>query len=67
VEEAWLSVPDASQLSGYDADYIRKLIRSGKIEARKVVTVWLVDRASLMSYLKQAQRRGDKRGPKKPL
>ena len=65
--QTWLSVPEAAALSGYDADYIRKLIRGGKIEARKVVTVWMVDRASFLAYVEQAQHRGAKRGPKKSV
>ena len=65
--QTWLSVPEAAALSGYDADYIRKLIRGGKIEARKVVTVWTVDRSSLLAFLKQAHQRGGKRGPKKAI
>lgn len=63
--ETWVSVSEAARMSGYDADYIRKLIRAGKVKARKVITVWQVDRASLSTYLKAAEKTGQKRGPKK--
>lgn len=65
--QTWLSVPEAAALSGYDADYIRKLIRGGKIKARKVVTVYMVDRRSLLAYIELARQRGGKRGPKKAI
>ncbi len=61
----WISVAEAAQISGYDADYIRKLIRAGRVKARKVITVWQVDRASLAAYAKLAEKMGEKRGPKK--
>jgi len=63
----WISVTEAARLSAYDADYIRKLIRSGKIKARKIITVWQIDRASLLSYVQKTERLGAKRGPKKDL
>lgn len=63
--QTWISVSDAARMSAYDADYIRKLIRAGKVKARKVVTVWQVDRASLAAYLKATGQMGQKRGPKK--
>lgn len=65
--ETWISVTEAAQLSGYDPDYIRKLIRGGKIKARKIITVWTVDRLSLFAYLRQIEKKGGKRGPKKEI
>lgn len=61
----WISVTEAMRASGYDADYLRKLIRAGKIKARKIITVWQVDRVSLAAYIRQQEKRGGKRGPKK--
>jgi hypothetical protein len=63
----WISVTEAVRLSAYEADYIRKLIRSGKVKARKIITVWQVDRASLLSYIRKTEQIGAKRGPKKDL
>ncbi len=52
----WMTVREAVELSGYDVDYIRERIRAGKIKARKVATVWLVSRRSLLTYLKRVER-----------
>jgi hypothetical protein len=60
----WLTVREAVKLSSYNAEYITRLIREGKIIARKVSIVWLVDRESLLAYLDKAQSMGDKRGRK---
>jgi len=63
----WISVSQAATFAHYDADYIRKLIRAEKIKARKFVTVWQVDQASLRAYLAQQAKRGERRGPKKQI
>ena len=60
----WLTVNEAAKLTGYNAEYITRLIRQGKIVARKVVIVWVVNRESLLKYQAQAQASGEKRGPK---
>jgi excisionase family DNA binding protein len=61
----WLTVQDAAKLSGYRADHLRELIRSGKIGARKFGPIWAVNRQSLLSYMNEALKSDDKRhGPK---
>jgi hypothetical protein len=62
----WLSVSEAVEVSGYNPEYIRRLIRSGEIEARKFSIVWQVRRESLNSYIKKAQKKDDKRYTPKP-
>lgn len=62
--DEWLSVSDAAKLSGYHPEHIRTLIRSGRVEGRKFAIVWQVNRRSLMTYLKYAEKLGRKRGPK---
>ena len=57
----WLSVSEAAKLSGYHPEYIRRLIRDGEIEARKIVIVWQVKLESLNDYVKNAQSKDDKR------
>lgn len=61
----WIGVTEAASLSGYGADYIRELIRDGKLKARKIITVWQVDRASVEAYIRRAEMLGAKRGRKK--
>jgi len=60
----WLTVNEAAKLSGYNADHLRELIRDGKIKARKFSIVWMVNRESLLGYVKKAQAMGEKRGRK---
>ena len=62
--DEWLTVNDASKLSGYDPEHIRRLIRDGEIEAHKFSIVWMVNRVSLLEYVKKAQTWGKKRGRK---
>lgn len=61
----WLSVKEAAQIAGYHIEHIRRLIRTGEIKGRKIITVWQVNRASLMAYLKRTEDLGDRRGPKR--
>ena len=66
-QEDWLSITDASRLVGYHPDSVREWAMAGKVKARKVVTVWQVDRSSLLAYVRQAQEHGEKRGRKKKI
>ena len=60
----WITTKEAAELSGYHMKHIRRLILAGKVKGRKVSIVWLVDRASLLSYVRKAEKLGAKRGPK---
>jgi excisionase family DNA binding protein len=62
--DEWLTVNDAANLSGYDPEHIRRLIRENEIKARKFSIVWMVSRESLLEYVKKAQTWGKKRGRK---
>ncbi len=62
--EVWMTAIDAAKLSGYNPEYIRELIRKGKIRARKFSIVWQVSRESLLSYMAKASAMGEKRGRK---
>lgn len=61
----WISVTEAAREFAYHPDHLRELIRTGKVRARKVVTVWQIDPASLAAHIRKAERLGAKRGPKK--
>jgi len=60
----WLTVNEAAKLSGYDPEYITRLIRQGEIKARKFSIVWQVNEESLLAYMAKAQAMGEKRGRK---
>lgn len=64
IETDWITTSDAAEISGYHPDHIRRVIRSGMIEAQKFGFVWQVSRKSLLAYLEKMEKRGDKRGPK---
>lgn len=63
--EDWITVREAAELTGYALDYVRDLASEGKIKAKKVATVWLVSRKSLLAHQKKAGELGEKRGPKR--
>lgn len=63
--EEWITVREAARLSGYHIESIRRLVHAGQIEARKFATVWQVSRKSLLAYVKRAEERGERRGPKR--
>jgi len=63
--ENWITIQEAEKISGYNSEYLRRLIRNGKIIARKISIVWVVEHRSLMAYLAKNQVPGDKRrGPR---
>ena len=59
--EDWMTTKEAANLAGYNIKYLRQLVRSGRVEARKVGRDWLVNRESLLAY----KRRMDRLGPQK--
>jgi hypothetical protein len=60
-----ISVQAATEISGYNAQYLRRLLRTGKLEGVKVGQVWLIDMASLQTYFSCALSSNDMRyGPK---
>ncbi len=63
--EEWLTVQQAAELSGYHPNYIRLIIRTGKVKARKFATVWQVNRTALLAYIRKTEKLGAKRGPKR--
>ncbi len=63
--EEWLTTYEAAQVANYHPDHIRKLVRAGKIKARKWGQSWQVQRDSLLEYLRKSEMQGDRRGPKR--
>jgi excisionase family DNA binding protein len=53
----FISVTEAAKLSGYHPEHIRRLIREGKIDAQKFSIVWMVDKESLMEYVKSQKKK----------
>jgi excisionase family DNA binding protein len=60
-----ISVKAAATFSGYSLQYIRRLLRSGKLTGLKIGQVWLIDKAIFDAYLERATEVIDRRfGPK---
>ena len=60
-----ISVQAATEITGYNAQYIRRLLRAGKLDGVKVGQVWLVNLDSLQEYFGRALSSDDLRcGPK---
>jgi hypothetical protein len=60
-----ISVQAATEISGYNAQYLRRLLRAGKLDGRKVGQIWLVNLDSLQGYFGTALSSNDLRyGPK---
>ena len=63
--DEWLTIQQAAQLSGYHPEYLRIIVRAGKLDAHKFGSVWAISRKSLLSYLQAAEKSSDGRqGPK---
>ncbi len=61
----WITTAEAAEISGYHVEYIRKLIKSGKVNGRKVWgREWQVNRSSLLAHVRKSEKMGAKRGPK---
>jgi hypothetical protein len=62
-----ISVLVANEISGYNAQYLRRLLRAGKLDGVKVGQVWLINLTSLQTYFSCALSSNDMRfGPKRP-
>ena len=59
--DEWLTVNEAAELSGYNAEYLRRLMREMKIKYRKFSFLYQVNRESLIGYMKKAENSTDKR------
>jgi len=54
----------ASEISGYNQQYLRRLLRKGVFQTRKIGQIWLIDQRDFKDYLQGANQSKDKRfGP----
>lgn len=63
-KDDWITTKEAAKISGYHTEYIRELIRAGRIKAQKWEREWQVSRSSLLAHIRQAEKLGAKRGPR---
>jgi len=61
-----ISVKAAAFHSGYNIQYLRRLLRDGRLTGMKLGQTWLIDKRTLEAYLENANHTKDKRfGSKK--
>jgi len=56
-----ISVKDAAECSGYSLQYIRRLLRCGKLDGLKIGQVWLIDKDAFDAYLVEVKQSKDRR------
>ena len=60
-----ISVKAAAFHSGYNVQYLRRLLRDGRLPGAKLGQTWLIDKSMFETYLENANHTQDKRfGPK---
>ena len=60
-----ITVQAAADYSGYSIQYVRRLLRCGKLAGFKIGQVWLIDKTAFEAYLDKAVQATDRRfGPK---
>ncbi len=64
-KDDWITTDEAAEISDYHSEYIRELIRAGRIKAQKWGRSWQVSRSSLQAYLRAVEKLGERRGPKR--
>ena len=62
--EEYISVKTAAKISGYNQQYLRRLLRENVFQSKRLGQMWLIDRHNLLEYLCKAKQSDDKRfGP----
>lgn len=57
----YITADEAAEISGYDVQHVRRLMRGQKIKGRKAGLVWLIERDSLQEYLAKVEALGTKK------
>jgi hypothetical protein len=55
----------AAKFTGYNIQYLRRMLRSGALVGIKIGQIWLIDMESLLTYLEYVEHTSDRRfGPR---
>ena len=57
INDKYLTVQAAVKLTGYNHQYLRRLLRKGRLAGIRVGQVWLIRLESLEAYLKRVEDR----------
>jgi len=59
-----ITVRAAAEYRGYSLQYLRRLLRYGKLEGLKIGQVWLIEKDAFLAYFENAIKESDRRfGP----
>ena len=53
-----ISLAEASELYGFNADYLRQLALKGRLEAKKVGKFWVTTPANVENYIQSRKKMG---------
>ena len=60
----YITVRSAAEFSGYNQQYLRRMLRKGVFRTRKIGQIWLIDQRDFIDYLEEANQSKDQRfGP----
>lgn len=59
-DEEYITVAEASNISGFSTGHLARLLRRGEIRGIKPARDWLVNRSAVMAYLKEERKPGPK-------
>ena len=57
-----ISLPEAADLYGFNADYLGQLARRGRLKAQKVGKMWVTTPADVENYIRSRKQMGAYRG-----
>jgi hypothetical protein len=61
----YITVQAAADSTGYNVQYLRRILRFGTLEGIKIGQVWLIDMSSLEMHLQLVENTSDRRcGPR---
>ena len=61
----YITVQAAANATGYNIQYLRRMLRSGALEGGKIGQMWLIEMEALETYLKRVESTSDRRcGPR---
>jgi len=60
-----ITVQAAADVTGYNIQYLRRMLRSGALKGVKIGQMWLIEMDALEAYLKHIETTSDRRyGPR---
>ena len=61
----YIDTKEAAEKWGISEEYVRRLVREGRVKGRKVRRDWIIDSISLAEYMASNRKRGPKAKKKK--